>query len=107
MTDVLATILAYCDPSNPREIWDGFKEPLTTHIRNSFREMSELRKYEQDEKHVLRETENYLQIMIGKILVEFSLPSAGSNLELLILMGSNEQNIVDEEKARQELRANL
>ena len=45
--------------------------------------------------------------MIGKTLVDFDLPSADPNLELLIQMSSDEQNVVDEEQARQELRANV
>ena len=99
--------MAYCEPSNPREIWEEFRARLITDIRNRFRGRSELREDEQAEKYVLRETENYLQSMIGKTLVDFDLPSADPHLELLIQMSSDEQNVVDEEQARQELRANV
>ena len=86
---------------------EEFRARLITDIRNRFRGRNELREYEKAEKYVLRETENYLQSIIGKTLVDFGLPLAHPNLELLIQMRSDEQNFVDEEQARQELRANV
>ena len=101
MKEVLATILAYCEPSNHRKFWGEFNARLITEIRSRFRGSRELREDEQAEKYFLRETENYLQSMIGKTLVDFGLPSANPNLELLIQMSSNAQNVLVEEQSRQ------
>ena len=104
LTEVFATLLGFCELSDPSAIWEEFRARFITDIRHRFRGREEIREYEDAEKYVLLEIENYLQSMVGKSLQNFGLPAADPGLERLIQQSSGQEVAQSTEQARDELR---
>ena len=79
LTKVFATILAYCSPSSPLDLWQQNKHMFLTDIRHRFcrgQVGNALDSYQAAEAHVLLEIRTYLAILRPNFtLSAFGLPS--------------------------------
>ena len=84
LTEIFATLLAFCNVSDPVGLWEEFRARLVQDIRQRFRQRPQLQSTEQAEKYVLLEIENYLQSMVRKTLKDFGdFPDVELGLEVL------------------------
>jgi len=84
LSQVFATILAYCDPSSPIDLWEEHKEIFITDIRQRLRRHRDALRTEHNAlSHVLREVQEFLSTMSRNTLSDLGLPSPPDDLEAL------------------------
>ncbi len=88
LSQVFATILAYCEPSDPLSLWDEHKCLFVSDIRLGHRgRATVLRNEDTALSYVLLEVQESLKLMGNFTLETFQLPTSQDDLPVLIVEG--------------------